>query len=46
MIIPEEILNSYGAIQINFSKGDYVFYENAPPQFYYQVITGSVKMCR
>lgn len=45
MIIPEETLSSNGAIQISFSKGDYVFYENDPPQFYYQVISGSVKMC-
>ena len=45
MIIPEEILGRHGAIRINFLKGDYIFYENDPPQFYYQVISGSVKMC-
>jgi CRP/FNR family transcriptional regulator, cyclic AMP receptor protein len=45
MIIPEEILDLHGAIRINFPKGDYIFYENDPPQFYYQVISGMVKMC-
>ena len=45
MIIPENLLSTHGAIPISFSKGDYIFYENDPPQFYYQVISGSVKMC-
>lgn len=45
MIIPEEVLKSYNAAFIQFSKNDYIFYENDPPQFYYQVVFGSVKMC-
>jgi CRP/FNR family cyclic AMP-dependent transcriptional regulator len=45
MIIGVDVLNAYNAIFVNFNRNDYIFYEDDPPQFYYQVISGSVKMC-
>jgi CRP-like cAMP-binding protein len=45
MIIPEEILKANNALFNNYSRNDYIFYEDDPPLFYYQVINGSVKMC-
>src|SRR3990172_13115052 len=45
MIIPQDVLKSNNALFNAYSKNDYIFYEDDPPQFYYQVISGSVKMC-
>jgi CRP-like cAMP-binding protein len=44
MIIPEEILSQFNAQFQDYSKDDYIFYEDEPANYYYQVITGSVKM--
>ena len=44
MIIPEEILSHFNAQFQDYSKDDYIFYEDEPANYYYQVITGSVKM--
>lgn len=44
MIIPVETLKAHNALVISFHRNEYIFYENDPPQFYYQVIEGSIKM--
>ncbi|MCX8526435.1 Crp/Fnr family transcriptional regulator [Chryseobacterium formosus] len=44
MSIKEEILHSIGATEQEYSPGDYIFRESGTPQFYYQVITGDVKL--
>ncbi|SHM73506.1 Cyclic nucleotide-binding domain-containing protein [Chryseobacterium carnipullorum] len=44
MSIKEEILHSMGATEENYNPGDYIFRENGSPQFYYQVVTGDVKL--
>lgn len=45
MIIPENILTDYKAQLISYNKDDYVFYEDDRPEFYYQIKSGSIKMC-
>ena len=44
MIIPREILTEYKALFYEIQKDEYVFLEDDPALFYYQVISGSVKM--
>ncbi len=44
MIIPKEILTEYKAHFYEIQKDEYVFLEDDPALFYYQVISGSVKM--
>jgi CRP-like cAMP-binding protein len=43
-IIPAALLQRYGASLNRFAKGEYIFYENWPAHFYFQVEEGSVKM--
>ncbi len=38
------LLQHYGASLNRFSKGEYIFHENWPAHFYFQVEEGSVKM--
>lgn len=42
--IPPALLQRYGASLNRFAKGEYIFYENWPAHFYFQVEEGSVKM--
>jgi len=44
MIISKEILTKYKALFYEIQKDEYVFLEDDPALFYYQVISGSVKM--
>ncbi|KQS91677.1 Crp/Fnr family transcriptional regulator [Chryseobacterium sp. Leaf394] len=44
MFIKEELLHSLGAIEEDYNPGDYIFRENGSPQFYFQIITGEVKL--
>lgn len=44
MSIKEELLHSMGATEENYNPGDYIFRESGSPQFYYQVVTGDVKL--
>lgn len=44
MSIKEEILHSLGGKEENYNCGDYIFRERGSPQFYYQVVTGDVKL--
>lgn len=44
MSIKENILHSMGATEEDYNPGDYIFRENGSPQFYYQIISGDVKL--
>jgi len=44
MIIPIEILTEFKAYIYEIQKDEYIFLEDDPALFYYQVISGSVKM--
>lgn len=44
MLIPETLLESYGATTEHFVKGDTIFSEFETPKNYYQIITGSIKL--
>ncbi|MCY0976933.1 Crp/Fnr family transcriptional regulator [Chryseobacterium wangxinyae] len=44
MSIKEELLHSMGATEEDYNPGDYIFRENGSPQFYYQIISGEVKL--
>jgi len=44
MSIQEDLLHTMGAIQEDYNPGDYIFRENSNPHFYYQIITGEVKL--
>ncbi len=44
MQIDYDILMTYGGVAKKFSKGDFIFYEDTQPYYYYQVISGEVKM--
>lgn len=44
MNIPPSILQRYGASLNRFAKNEYIFYENWPPHFYFQIEEGIVKM--
>ncbi|MCY0976835.1 Crp/Fnr family transcriptional regulator [Chryseobacterium wangxinyae] len=44
MSITEELLHSMGATEEDYKPGDYIFRESGSPQFYYQVVTGDVKL--
>src|SRR5690606_25937368 len=42
--IPLELLVSYGATFKEFSKDEIIFYESDLANYYYQIISGSIKM--
>ncbi|MBW7674155.1 Crp/Fnr family transcriptional regulator [Chryseobacterium chendengshani] len=44
MSIKEDLLHSAGATEENYKTGDYIFHESTSALFYYQVITGEVKL--
>ncbi|WP_379963376.1 Crp/Fnr family transcriptional regulator [Epilithonimonas sp. UC225_85] len=44
MLIPEELLKSYGATTEYFKKKDTIFSEYETPKNYYQIISGSIKL--
>ncbi|WBX97843.1 Crp/Fnr family transcriptional regulator [Chryseobacterium gambrini] len=44
MPIKENLLHSAGATEEHYNMGDYIFRESASPQFYFQIITGEVKL--
>ncbi|MGD1317772.1 Crp/Fnr family transcriptional regulator [Chryseobacterium sp. 2R14A] len=44
MSIKEELLHSMGATEEDYNPGDYIFRERGSPKFYYQVVTGDVKL--
>ncbi|MCW3170272.1 Crp/Fnr family transcriptional regulator [Chryseobacterium sp. 09-1422] len=44
MSLPQELLQTIGATEENYNPGDYIFHENSSPQFYYQIVTGEVKL--
>lgn len=43
-MIPEEILEEFGAKRVNYPKGEIIFSEGENANNYYQVVTGEVKM--
>lgn len=44
-MIDLKILEKYKANKVSFKKGEIIFSENEKAIFYYQIITGKVKMC-
>jgi len=44
MSIKRELLYSIGATDEPYNSGDYIFRENGIPQFYYQLVSGDVKL--
>lgn len=44
MKIPIELLNNFDPKFITINKGDFVFEADETPKFYYQIISGGVKM--
>lgn len=44
MAIDINILYTWGATHKKYDKNEVVFYENDPARFYYQIISGSVRM--
>ena len=44
MSIEEKLLSLIGATEEDYNAGDYIFRENGSPQFYFQIITGEVKL--
>jgi len=44
MSIKKSLLHSVGASEEHYYAGDYIFREDATPQFYYQIVDGEVKL--
>ncbi|MBW8523745.1 Crp/Fnr family transcriptional regulator [Chryseobacterium chendengshani] len=44
MFLKEELLYSIGASEENYKPGDYLFHEGGNPQFYFQIVSGEVKL--
>jgi len=44
MLIDTKLLSSYGAIIDFFNPGDIIFEEGDTPKYYYQIISGNVKL--
>ncbi len=42
--IPLELLITYGATFKEYQKGEIIFSENEYPNYYFQVVSGSIKM--
>ncbi len=45
MHIEVDLLIAWGAVARKYSKSEFVFYENDPCKYYYQILDGRVKMC-
>lgn len=43
-MIKEDILLKFGACKMTYKKGQFIFCEGDLPKFFYQILTGSVKM--
>lgn len=43
-MIPQNILLEYGAEIKTYKKGEFLFYKNEKARYYYQIISGEVKM--
>jgi CRP-like cAMP-binding protein len=43
-MIKEDILLKFGACKMTYKKGDFLFNEGDYPKFFYQILSGSVKM--
>ncbi|SHG84285.1 Crp/Fnr family transcriptional regulator [Flagellimonas flava] len=43
-MIPESILKQYGALKITLGKKEVLFTEQSIPRYYFQVISGKIKM--
>jgi len=43
-MMDESILQEYGAIKANYRKGEMVFVSGVIPRYYFQIISGEVKM--
>ncbi|MEX6627331.1 Crp/Fnr family transcriptional regulator [Tenacibaculum pacificus] len=43
-MIKEKTLKEYGCEIVHFSKGEYLFEKGNSPKYYYQIISGGVKM--
>lgn len=44
MQIDEDILITYGAVARRYKKGSYLFHEDSMPYYFYQVLSGVVKL--
>lgn len=44
MLIQERVLHAIEAAEEHYGAGEYIFQELASPQFYYQIVTGEVKL--
>ncbi|WP_114789616.1 Crp/Fnr family transcriptional regulator [Niabella yanshanensis] len=44
MHIDYDILITYGGVARKFEKGSYLFHEDAMPYYFYQVVSGSIKL--
>ncbi|WP_312172299.1 Crp/Fnr family transcriptional regulator [Chryseobacterium sp.] len=44
MLINHDLLNSYGGEIITFKTNDYIFQEQQIPKYYYQIISGHIKL--
>lgn len=44
MQIDYDILITYGGVARKFAKGDFIFYEDTLPYYYYQLVSGEVRM--
>lgn len=44
MSIHKSLLQSVGVVEEHYNAGDYIFREEATPQFYYQIVKGEVKL--
>jgi len=44
MVIREDLLISFGADVIGLNQSDLLFQENAPPEYYFQIMEGQIKL--
>lgn len=43
-VVDEKLLLAFGALEVSSNSQDIIFKENSTPLFYYQIITGTVKL--
>jgi len=44
MLVDTDLLLSFGGTSHNFNTNDTIFFENETPKYYYQIISGNVKL--
>lgn len=44
MFLDTDILITWGGISKKYKKGEFIFHENEQPRYYYQIISGTVKL--